>query len=196
MNADTAVLKERLDGTSAVKGTMLRAHLAWAADQHGLTVDRLRAAAEPAVAGLLSRTVLPTDWLLFRTLIAIDRLIAKLVSAPEDETFLELGRYSAILNLKGVYKTFISSEPHRFFERMTVLHRQFESFGVSAYERTGEKSGQICIAESPVYSPVHCLSGQGYYEGSLRLMHGDAVSVRESRCRCRGDETCLFWLAW
>lgn len=115
----------------------------------------------------------------------------------EDEIFRGLGRHSASLNLGGVYRSFVSSEPHRFFERTSVLHHQFQNFGRSTYERTGERSGRIRIEGYTSYSPVFCSAGAAYFEEALRLMHVPGrPEVVESSCHCRGDSACVFEARW
>ena len=139
---------DRFDDKAMVKGTMLRAHLSWAANRFGPGSNRSARALPAALLALLSRMVLPTDWIPFSALIELDRAIAAAAGGDPEETWLALGRHSAALNLTGVYKSFISGEPHRFFDRMAVLHHQFQTFGRSVYERLGESSGRIRI-ESP-----------------------------------------------
>ncbi len=188
---------DRIDPRAMVKGTMLRAHLSWATSRFGAGCEPVRQLLSEPVLALLSHPVLPTDWIPVSSLIELDRAIADAVGEPPEATWLALGRHSAALNLTGVYKSFISSEPHRFFERMTVLHHQFQSFGKSVYERTGERSGRIRIESPSTYSRVYCVSGKGYYEEALRLLQAPGpIVVREAECATAGAAACVFELAW
>jgi hypothetical protein len=188
---------DRFDDKALVKGTMLRAHLSWAEKRFGPGYEPVRPHLSGPVLALLSRMVLPTDWIPFSAIIELDRAIAAAAGGDPEETWLALGRHSAALNLTGVYRSFISGEPHRFFERMTVLHHQFQSFGRSVYEKLGESAGRIRIESPTAYSPVYCISGRGYYEEALRLLHAPGpVLVRESACAARGTPSCIFELSW
>ena len=188
---------ERLDPKAMVKGTMLRAHLGWTADRFGPRYEAVRERLSEPVLALLSRPILPTDWIPFSALVELDRAIAAAAGGDPAETWTALGRHSAALNLTGVYKSFIGGEPHRFFERMTVLHHQFQTFGRSVYERTGERSGRIRLESPSAYSPVYCASGQGYYEEALRLLQAPGpIVVREAACATRGATACVFELSW
>ena len=188
---------ERFDDKAMVKGTMLRAHLSWAEKRFGTGYEPVRQRLSEPILALLSRMVLPTDWIPFSSIIELDRAIAAAAGGDPAETWLALGRHSAALNLTGVYRSFISGEPHRFFERMTVLHHQFQSFGRSAYEKLGESAGRIRIESPTAFSPVYCISGRGYYEEALRLLHAPGpVSVRESACATLGAASCIFELSW
>ena len=202
-------MAEKFETGAMVKGTMLRAHLDWARRQIGETVEDWSTALSPEAARLVGRTVLSTDWIPFRLLVEIDRAIADTaVAAPApdgslspwktpEDVFRELGRHSAALNLGGVYRSFVSSEPHRFFERTSVLHHQFQNFGRSTYERTGERSGLIRIEGYTSYSPVFCAAGTGYFAEALRLMHVPGhAKVVETSCHTRGDPACVFEARW
>jgi hypothetical protein len=193
----SALPSDRFDDKALVKGTMLRAHLSWAEKRFGPGYEPVRQRLSEPVVALLSRMVLPTDWIPFSAILELDRAIAAAAGGDPEETWLALGRHSAALNLTGVYRSFISGEPHRFFERMTVLHHQFQSFGRSVYEKLGESAGRIRIESPTACSPVYCISGRGYYEEALRLLHAPGpVLVRESACATRGAPSCVFELSW
>jgi len=189
--------KEKLGNSAAVKGTMVQAHLTWAGGRFDDVAARLKPNVAEECAKYLDHSILATDWIPFRCLMAIDRAIAAAAGGDPDAIYQELGRHSAVLNLGGAYKSFVAEEPHRFFEQMALLHGRFQNFGRSAYEKTGEHSGRIRIEGYEEYSPVFCASGLGYYEAALELMkvpgpvHGVEVS-----CQCAGDSTCLYELSW
>jgi predicted hydrocarbon binding protein len=188
---------DHFDERALVKGTMLRAHLSWATNRFGPGWEPVRERLSPPALALLSRSILATDWIPFALLVEIDRALAAAAGGDPEETWLALGRHSAALNLTGVYKSFISGEPHRFFERMAVLHHQFQTFGRSVYEKLGESSGRIRIENSTAYSQVYCISGRGYYEEALRLLRAPGpISVRETACSVSGDPACVFELSW
>lgn len=189
--------QDRFDDRALVKGTMMRAHLGWAAHRFGPGYEPVRRLLSAPVLDLLSRPVLPTGWIPFSVLVELDRAVAEAVGGDPAETWHALGRHSAALNLTGVYKSFASGEPHRFFERMTILHHQFQTFGRSVYERLGERAGRIRIESPTAFSPVYCTSGKGYYEEALRLLQAPGpIAVHESACAASGAPACVFELAW
>jgi len=187
---------ELLTGKCAVKGTMLRAHLAWAQNRLG-DVNRLKPLVRSECARHLNAATLSTAWVPFRCLIEIDRSIATAVGGSPDRVFRDLGVHSATTNLGGVYRSFVSSEPHRVFTQMGLLHRQFQDFGEWQYAKTAEAAGRITLQGYVEYSPVYCDSAVGYFEGALKMMHAPGhISVRETACQCAGDPQCLFELSW
>jgi hypothetical protein len=188
---------EKLGTQAAVKGTMVAAHLRWLASQRPDAVRQFPSRLDEQTRRLVTDGLLATSWIPFRCLIAVDRAIAALVGGPPEEVFRSLGHHSAVVNLGGVYKNFVTEEPHRFFSQMTRLHHRFQNFGRSAYERMGERAGRIRIEGYEEYSPCFCTSGLGYYEGALVMMKvpGPTRCV-EASCQCSGDAVCLFELSW
>lgn len=194
-----AARREKLGGDAAVKGTMLQAHLAWAAERLGPQWQaRLQRHLGPdAGAHVGHDVVLATEWIPLRCIVEIDRAIATEIGDPPERVFRELGRNSATLNLGGVYKAFVQEEPHRFFEQMAVLHGRFLNFGRCVYAPGGPRSGRIRMEDYPEYSPVFCASASGYYEGALQMMHVPGpIVTNETECHCAGDGVCIFELRW
>jgi hypothetical protein len=188
---------EMFGRTAAVKGTMLQAHLTWADGKLQGARPRLEPLVQEECARLISHAVLATDWIPFRCLVAIDRAIAAAVGGTAKNVFRDLGRHSATLNLAGAYKGFIDEEPHRFFQQMAVLHRRFQNFGQSSYEKRGPRSGSIRLEGYGEYSPVFCESGVGYYEGALEMMKVPGpIYCAEPSCQCAGEPACVFELSW
>lgn len=187
---------EKLGDQAAVKGTMLRAHLAWAAGRQGVAAAAA-SRVEPGCRRLAQGDFLDTDWVPFRCLVEIDRALAAAAAMPPEQAFRELGGHSATLNLAGVYKSFVADEPHRFLEKSARLHDRFQNFGRCAYEPLGERHGRMRHEGYDEYSPVYCASGLGYYEGALLMMKAPGpVHVFELSCQCAGDAACVFDLAW
>jgi hypothetical protein len=187
--------REALGRQAKVKATMLKAHLAWAEKQVG-DLGRLVPHLDAECAALL-RGTLSTVWIPLGCLIQIDRAIASVAGGPAERVFRALGRYSASTNLNGVYRSFVSSEPHRFFEQVGVLHRQFQDFGRCRYEEAGARAGRIILEGYTEYSPVYCASAMGYFEEALRMMHAPGpIVVAETSCQCGGASQCVYQMTW
>lgn len=190
-------MREKLDGKGRLKATMLKAHLAWAEQETDQVAGKLEAKLDDEASAFLKVAMLATEWIPFRSAMQIDRAIAEIVGGPLDDVLRQMGRHSAAVNLGGVYKIFVKEEPHRFFTRMTTLHRRFQSFGEPAYEQTGEHCGRIRIEDCEEYSKTYCWSALGYYEGALEMMKVPGpVTAAEVSCQCQGDPNCVFELAW
>ena len=190
------IRREHLGDHAAVKGTMLNAHLGWARKELG-DVSRLAAHLDGPCRAFVDRPTLSNIWVPFRCVIQIDRAIAAVAGGAADAVFRKLGRHSATLNLGGVYKNFVADEPHRIFQQMVILHRQFQNFGEWSYEKMGKQSGRIALRDYAEFSPVYCASGIGYFEGALRMLKVPGpIAVAETSCQCAGDATCVFEMKW
>ena len=186
---------ERLLGKASVRGSMVQGHLSFLTGAEPMA--RVRPLVSAESQKVLERQLLPTDWVPLRTLVEVDRAIAKLAGGSEEKVFEELGRHSARLNLGGVYRGFIKGEPHKFFSDMALLHTRFQNFGMSSYEPTGENTGRIKVEQYSEVSPVFCTSALGYYAGALEMMKCPGpIAVVESTCQCAGDPACVFTLEW
>jgi len=189
---------EKLGAKAKVSATILQAHLGWAKEKWGQAVSaRLVPLVDGEARALLDRELVPTEQILFRDLVHIASGIAAADGGDRETVFYELGRHSAHVNLGGAYKSFVPETPHRFFEQMSFLHRTFQNFGKSNYEKLGARAGRIRLEDYGEYSPMFCISGRGYYEESLRMMKAPGpIVVDETSCQCAGDATCTFELSW
>ena len=189
---------EKLGDKAKVSATVLQAHLSWAEQKWGQPVaPRLSPVLDADALALVSRPLAPTDQILLRDLVRIARGIVTADGGDRDAIFEELGRHSARLNLGGAYKSFEPGTPHRFFEQMNFLHRTFQNFGRSTYEKTGARSCRMRLEDYAEYSPMFCISGRGYYEEALGMMKAPGpIAVAETSCQCAGDDSCMFELSW
>lgn len=189
------VSDEQLTG-GRVKGGMLKAHLEWVLQNHGSAgMTQLRQELGVDTAGQISH-VLPTSWIMFETLVAVDRAIEKLFSRGNPSFLKELGAFSARINLSTTYRLYRSDDIHEFFRRSALLHLQFQDFGEAEYEKLTEKSGAMTHRDYACYSPVYCRSALGYYEQAVAEHGASASRAVETSCRCRGDAHCRFELRW
>jgi hypothetical protein len=184
--------REQMRG-GKVRGGMLAAHLKWLTEHHESDIPRFWDVLPNDVRRAVAGMVLPVNWYEFSHLVHIDGAIAKMYG---DDTLRELGKYSARVNLTGVYKVFTRTSIHDFFENSAKLHPRFQDFGNAHYEQTGPTSGKMVMRDYPSFSPVFCRSAVGFYEEAVRI-HGAAfVKVTEPQCQCRGNEACVFEIRW
>lgn len=189
-------MREVLHGGN-VKGGVLRAHVDWfrlnLPNRH---VDALRALVSPETARVLTAPILPTNWYPFRSVVETDRAIAVLRGGMEQETAVELGRFSARVNLMTSYRAFTRERPHEFFRESARLHRQFEDFGRATYEQTGPTSCRLSIEDCACYAKTYCWSALGYFEEATALQGGHGPQVAEKECLCEGGGACRFDIRW
>jgi predicted hydrocarbon binding protein len=189
---------ECLEGRARVAASVLRAHLAWATERWPDVFEALRPHLdEPTLSTVREPPQGLGDTVLFRDLVLIDKAIAAAAGGEAAPVYEALGTYSARHNLAGLYQSYDPEQPHRLFQSMDILHRTFQDFGKSHYERSGPRSGRIRIEQYTEYSPVFCQGGRGYYAEALRMMKAPGpVAVEEVACHCAGDPACVFELRW
>ena len=189
--------RERLDQRAHVKGSMVTSHLAWAAevipDSHAVLTGILA----PEHRQVVERSVLDSTWVPLASVVALDRAIAKAVGGDPVAVFEALGRSSARQNLVGVYRSFQSRDPHQFFRNSAMLHDRYQDFGSAHYDIVGEREGRFSILDASTFSPVHCAGERGYLAEALIVLGAtEAPVVAEVACRCAGDDSCVFDVAW
>ncbi len=131
----------------------------------------------------------------FSTLIVLDRTIARLFPEGED-AFDRLGEFSARLRNEwlGEHKALVS--PHAYLSRLAEDNRRLQSFGQARYRRISFEEGEIAYSEYPEIDPAFCRSGRAFLRASLEHLVDGGVSVEETRCQSRGDDSCVFAMKW
>jgi hypothetical protein len=190
--------QERIARRCRIRAHILKAHLAWAQKRWPDVPAALRPHLD---AGLVSLVESPpagdADTVLFGDLVRIDRALAAAAGGDPEKVYLALGVHSAQLNIGAAYEAWTPEQPHQFFKSMSTVHRAFQDFGKSRYERLGVRSGRVRITRYSEFSPVFCISGRGYYEEALRMMKVPGpVVVDEVECFCAGHEACVFEMSW
>ncbi len=181
---------EVLEGGN-VRGWMLRAHLLWVRE-YGFAGE------EAELAGPLLEGFDADGWYPFSSIIALDRSIAaRFAAAGEEPALLEdLGRFSARVNLSMRFARWRDEDHHRFFEESTRVHHELQDFGSAHYQSLGTTRGAMTLSGYACFSPVYCSSAVGWFEQCLQLHGAIGASVTEQRCRCFGDDDCVFIMKW
>lgn len=189
-------MREVLEGGN-VKGGVLRAHLEWLRQNlPNRQPDALRALVSQDTARVLAAPILATNWYPFRAIVETDRAIATLRGGMEQDTAVDLGRFSAKLNLATSYRAFTRDHPHAFFRESARLHRQFEDFGRATYEELGATACRLSIVDCVCFAKTYCWSALGYFEAATSLQGGNAPQVVERECVCEGQAACRFEIRW
>jgi predicted hydrocarbon binding protein len=196
MTTTIPILRRESLTDGRVKGAMVKAHLQFVRDRLGESVlQRVIAALPPDVAAEVDG-ILVSTWCKFESLVVLDLTIARVAGRDPRELMRELGRYSAQINLSTLYRAFNRDDIHEFFRHSATLHRQFQDFGICAYEQLGDTRGRITIRNAACFSPTYCSSESGYLEQVIATHGGTAASVSESTCQCANDDHCTFELRW
>lgn len=187
------------DRECRVRGGMVRAHLGWVKQQRGpkgldAVWERL---GEPG-RSTPHTAIHAADWVPFAFVVAMDRAVAQTFPhLSEESVYVELGRFSAQRNFMGTGLDLARGvNVHSHFWTGDVHHAQFQDFGRCAYVPLDAQAFRMDYREYPVMSRVFCISAQGYFEASVRLLGRQDPIVKEAFCQCYGDPTCSFVVSW
>ena len=148
----------------------------------------------PATASY-TKVPLASSWCEFSSLIELDRTIYETLKQKHPNILALIGAASAELGIGRVYKSLDSTELVKFLENQALFHSQFQKFGNVRFEKTPNGGRMIC-SDYPVYSPIYCASGVGFYLESVLRHGGTEPSVVETKCQTLGDAHCAFEMNW
>ena len=142
-----------------------------------------------------TKTPLASSWCEFASLIELDRTIHETLKQKYPNILALIGAASAELGIGRVYKSLDSTELVKFMESQALFHNQFQKFGNVRFEKTPNGGRMIC-RDYPVYSPIYCASGAGFYLESILRHGGNEPSVVETKCQTLGDAFCAYEMTW
>jgi predicted hydrocarbon binding protein len=205
MQRKLAVTPPRLEGKEVltgpdpslakVKGVMFGGRKQFLVDTIGEDgFNQFIAKLTPRTRGYV-KTPLASSWSEFESLIELDRAIHEELKATYPHVLALIGAASAELGIGRIYRSLDSEELVHFFESNAKFHDQYQKFGRVRFEKT-PAGGRMIYSAYPVYSPIFCASAFGYFLESILRHGGDDPAVAETKCQCRGDESCVFEMKW
>ena len=141
------------------------------------------------------KTPLASSWCEFESLVELDHAIYDELKAEHPNVLALMGAASAELGIGRVYRSLDSEELEKFFETNALFHHQYQKFGTVKFEKT-PSGGRMIYSGYPCYSPVYCASAIGYFMESILRHGGSDPTVVETKCQCRGDQTCTYEMTW
>jgi uncharacterized protein (TIGR02265 family) len=149
-------------------------------------------------AKALRRVLLVTTSYPLELNLKLDEAIAReLYPGDPRRAFLEMGRSSAEVNLKGPHRAFVrESDPHHLLSFTETIYAYYYGEGRRTYEKTGPNSATLTTHGAPPSTPGDCLTVVGWHERAIELSGGRNVQVVETRCRTHGDSVCEYRCAW
>ena len=136
------------------------------------------------------------NWYPFRSLNALDRLIAELLAPNDPGLFERLGAMSARHRavLLGPHARLVNV--HAFLSRLAEEHAEQHDFGRMTYRRLGFNEGEVRAFDFPESDEVFCRGSRGFLRAAVELLTGGPVELREGMCQCRRQPSCLYRLSW
>ena len=185
--------------TAQVGGNILIARRQFVLDRGGEALwDRVLSRLPPEDAKILHRTMLVTGKFSLALNLRLDEAIAAVLYPGEPKrAFLEMGRASAEVNLRGSHRGFVAQgDPHHLLSFAESIYSYYYVEGRRTYQKTGPNSAVLTTYDAPPATPGDCLTVVGWHERAVEMSGGMNVQVTETRCRSRGDEVCEYRISW
>jgi predicted hydrocarbon binding protein len=142
-----------------------------------------------------AKTPLASSWCEFESLIELYRAIYETLKARQPNVLALIGAASAELGIGRVYKSLDNTELLKFLESIALFHSQYQKFGRVKFEKSAA-GGKMVYTDYPVYSPIFCASGAGFFLESILRHGGTEPNVVETKCQTLGDGSCTYEMNW
>jgi uncharacterized protein (TIGR02265 family) len=180
-----------------VKGSVLRSRLAFVEEQAGKDgVQRVLVGLAPHERTAL-QSVLASSWYPFELGSHLDDAIVRVLGRGRQEYFETLGEASAVRNLSGVHKDFVTPlDPRAFLERTPVIYSLYYDKGRREVQFTGPSEAVLTTYDAETFSVPDCLTVVGWHRKALEMCGASGVRVVEEECRARGGRFCRYRVSW
>ena len=182
---------------SKVKGTLFIARMKFLRARSQAECERVLERLPPGDRTTLSGVLLPSSWYPADLLARLEAAIAAVLARGDRKVlFLEMGRFSADVNLRGVQRPYLrEGDPHHILSCVPRMYLSQHGAGVRSYRREGD-GGAVITSVSESASTEECLTALGWLQRAVELSGGRAVKVSEAQCRSRGAPHCEYVVAW
>jgi uncharacterized protein (TIGR02265 family) len=184
--------------SAVVGGNIILARRSFVVDRGGEPLWERVLARVGEDARELRRTLLVTQSYPLELNLRVDQAIAaELYPGEPDRAFLEMGRASADMNLRGTQRAFVrEGDPHHLLSFAESIYAYYYGEGRRTYEKTGPTAAVLVTYDAPLATPGDCLTIVGWHERAIELSGGRNVKVSQTKCRSRGDRVCQYDCSW
>lgn len=180
-----------------IKGSVLRARLAFSEEHSGRRGLDAVLAQLPAADQALLQSLLASKWYPFELGQRLDQAIVAALGGGKTDFFLRLGEASAEKNLTGVHKDFlVVGDPHAFLARAPMIYSFYYDQGRRDYEKLGPREAMLITHDAETFSKADCLTVVGWHKKALEMCGAGGVRVSEEECRAKGGALCRYRISW
>ncbi|MDD4907938.1 MAG: hypothetical protein PHJ00_02645 [Candidatus Omnitrophica bacterium] len=121
----------------------------------------------------------------------------KIFGAGDYEICRQIGYFEAGDTFTGLYKIFLDiANPYFVISRAGLAWKMVHDAGELKIEQAGDKYVKGTITDFPDYHKSFCVDLAGYFTKVLELCGAKNVSIKETKCRCQGDDCCEYEVKW
>lgn len=149
----------------------------------------------------LEGRILPTSWHAEEDQLELMRASVQLFKGPDAADSLtvweETARLSAPAYFEGAYRSLVrKGDPARTLSTFDSLWKLRHDTGKARVELLGHGRARLELTDYALVSEEMCASIQGTLAGLLEHSRARAIEVSHTRCRARGDKSCIWRLGW
>ena len=183
--------------TQQIRGTVLKARLAFVEEAAGKDgVARMLAALPPEDQKIL-KMVLSISWYPFELGTRLDHAIVTVLAGGDPRYFEKLGEASAANNLASAHRAYLTKgDAHAFLAKAPQIYRMYYEVGRREYERTGEREGILTTYDAETFSAPDCSTVVGWHRKALELCGVAGARIVEEECRAKGAPHCRYRVSW
>jgi len=159
--------------------------------------ERARELLPPDLHHYLEERIEVTRWYPEADSVGLQRAAAALLPPMEDDPYEAMGRISAQLHVKGVYRHLLGdARPEVMPVRVLALWSSVHDTGKLRVAEMAPGSSQIELTDFEATSIEVCRSTAGYIREVYRMSGVADLDVRKTACRSAGDDRCSWSVAW
>jgi len=181
-----------------IRGSVLRARKLFAEEHFGSGAwDKVLEALPEADRTVLRGILLPAGWFAYEIGERLDQAIVDVLGKGDLKIFEDIGRKSARENLSGIHKSFLRiGDPQAFLAQTRIIYKFYYNTGSREFVSTGPNSGVLTTVGAETFSVADCMTVIGWHKEALELCGAKNVSMKETKCRGRGDAACEYEIHW
>ena len=184
------------DSEIHVRGSLLRSRMLWVTEQGRGALNQVLSALPDRIRALVDLGVDAKGWYSFQDWVELCLTIDRELGTGDLQLCYELGRYSAEVNLKGLYRLVFRIMKIGFLVRRSAAAWDVSyDAGKMVVVASTRRSVTLRIVDFPEPHRVHCLAVKGFVARAAE-MTGEQVSEQYERCRADGDDVCEMAFRW
>ncbi|MBI3649715.1 MAG: hypothetical protein HY231_01560 [Acidobacteria bacterium] len=183
-----------------IKGTLLTAWVNYLKAHYGAPA---LAEALPSLSAedqaLVATPFLASSWYPYETLNALRKLTRQLVTSPDKNLSIEIGRAMAEYVFTGAYRSLLAKTPAKQVEKITwIKDFFFKDSLLLEIESLSEISCLVRYDYGAGARPARsiCESLGGFWSKTLELAGATAIKVQHEKCAAKGATCCEFIFTW